>query len=144
MDGPGTWAKAQIVRYADDFMVLARYHCSRLRGFIETKIESWLNLELNRDKTKVVNLRQRDASVDFLGYTFRYDRDLRGRSHRHLNITPSKKAILARRESLRGTISRRQSHVPVTKLIEAVNRLQRGWSNYFSFGYPRKAFRDEN
>ncbi len=143
-DGPGTWARAQIVRYADDFMVLARYQGSRLTGFIKTKIESWLGLELNQEKTKVVNLRHRNASVDFLGYTFRYDLDLRGRGHRYLNVTPSKKAIRARKESLRGTISHRQSHVPVTKLIEAVNRQQRGWANYFSFGYPRKAFRDVN
>ena len=84
--GPGTWAKAQIVRYADDFMVLARYQGDRLTGFIESKIESWLGLELNCTKTKIVNLRQPGASVDFLGFTFRYDRDLRGRGHRYLNV----------------------------------------------------------
>jgi hypothetical protein len=36
----GSWTKAQIVRYADDFVVLARYQGSRIRGFIESKIES--------------------------------------------------------------------------------------------------------
>ncbi|MCP4605890.1 MAG: group II intron reverse transcriptase/maturase, partial [Proteobacteria bacterium] len=49
--GPGRWAGAQIVRYADDFVVFARYQGSRLHEFIESKIESWLGLELNRDKT---------------------------------------------------------------------------------------------
>jgi RNA-directed DNA polymerase len=142
--GPGRWAKAQIVRYADDFMVLARYQGSRLAGYIEAKIESWLDLELNRDKTKVVNLRKPGSSVDFLGYTFRYDRDLQGRGHRYLNITPSRKALRARRDKLRGTINRHRSHVPVTRLIEQVNRQQRGWANYFSFGYPRKAMREIN
>ncbi len=142
--GPGTWAKAQIVRYADDFMVLARYQGNRLAGFIETKIESWLGLELNRDKTQVIDLRQPGASVDFLGYTFRYDRDLKGRGHRYLNVTPSRKAMQAHREAVRKLISRRQSHVPVTRLIERINRKQRGWANYFSFGYPRKAMREMN
>jgi RNA-directed DNA polymerase len=142
--GPGTWAKAQIVRYADDFMVLARYQGNRLTGFIESKIESWLGLELNRTKTKVVNLRQSGASVDFLGYTFRYDRDLKGRGHRYLNIVPSRKAMQAHRDKLRKTISRGQGFVPVTRLIEIVNRQQRGWANYFSFGYPRKAMREMN
>lgn len=142
--GPGAFAKAQIVRYADDFMVLARYQGSRIREFIETKIESWLGLELNREKTKVVDLRQPGASVDFLGYTFRYDRDLRGRGHWYLNITPSKKAVKAHRESIRQTISRRHCFVPVTDLIERVNRQRRGWANYFSFGYPRKAMRATN
>jgi RNA-directed DNA polymerase len=142
--GPGTWAKAQVVRYADDFMVLARYQGDRLIGFIESKIETWLGLELNRTKTKIVNLRQPGASVDFLGFTFRYDQDLRGRGHRYLNVTPSRKAMQAHRDRLRETVSRRQSFVPVTQLIEKVNRQQRGWANYFSFGYPRKAFREVN
>ena len=143
-DGPGTWAKAQVVRYADDFMVLARYQGSQLAGFIESKIETWLGLELNRSKTKVVNLREPGASVDFLGYTFRYDRDLRGRGHRYLNVIPSRKATQAHRDKLRETISRGKGFVPVTRLIETVNRQQRGWGNYFSFGYPRKAMRDMN
>ncbi|MGA6925397.1 MAG: group II intron reverse transcriptase/maturase [Desulfosarcina sp.] len=142
--GPGTWAKAQVVRYADDFMVLAHYQGDRLAGFIESKIESWLGLELNRTKTKVVNLRQPGASVDFLGYTFRYDRDLKGRGHRYLNVTPSRKAMQAHRDRLRETISRGKGFVPVPRLIEIVNRQQRGWANYFSFGYPRKAMRETN
>jgi RNA-directed DNA polymerase len=142
--GPGTWAKAQIVRYADDFMVLARYQGSRLTGFIESKIESWLGLELNREKTKVVNLRRPGSSVDFLGFTFRYDRDRKGRAHRYLNIVPSRKAIQAHRESLRKTISRRQAFVPITRLIERVNAQQRGWANYFFFGYPGRAMNEMN
>jgi len=142
--GPATWAKAHVVRYADDFMVLARYQGTHLAGFIEEKIESWLGLELNRAKTKVVDLRRPGSSVDFLGYTFRYDRDLKGRGYRYLNITPSRKSLHAHRESLRRTISRRQGFVPVTQLIETVNQQQRGWANYFSFGYPRKALREMN
>jgi len=142
--GPGSWAKARIVRYADDFVVLARHTGSRMCEFIESKIETWLGLELNRDKTKVVELRQPGASLDFLGFTFRYDRDLKGRGFRYLNVTPSAKALQAQREALRETISTRQSHVPVPHLIQRVNRQLRGWANYFSFGYPRKAKRAMN
>ncbi len=142
--GPGTWANARIVRYADDFMVLARYQTTRIHDFIESKIESWLGLELNREKTKVVDLRRPGSSVDFLGYTFRYDRSIVGGVRRYLNILPSRKAMQAHRDSLRRTISRRQNRVPVVQLIEVVNRKQRGWANYFSFGYPRQAMRKMN
>ena len=48
-DGPAQWAGAKLVRYADDFVVMARYQGSRLIGFIEEKIEAWLRLEINRD-----------------------------------------------------------------------------------------------
>jgi len=143
-DGPGTWAKAHIVRYADDFVVLARYTGSRIGAYIESKIETWLGLELNRDKTKVVDLRRPGASFDFLGFTFRYDRDLKGRGFRYLNVFPSAKALQAQRQRLRTMVSTRQSHVPVPHLIQGINRQLRGWANYFSFGYPRKAKRAMN
>ena len=34
-DGPGNWANAKLVRYADDFVVLARYQSRRLIDWIE-------------------------------------------------------------------------------------------------------------
>jgi RNA-directed DNA polymerase len=142
--GPADWAKARMVRYADDFMVLARYQGGRIREYIETKIETWLGLELNREKTKVVDLRQAGTGLDFLGYTFRYDRDLKGRGLRYLNVTPSKKALRAEREALRGLINSHRSHVPISELIRVVNRQLTGWANYFSFGYARKAKRSVN
>lgn len=143
-DGPGTWAKANIVRYADDFVVMARYQGSRIREFIEAKIETWLGLEINRVKTKVVNLNEPGARMDFLGYTFRYDRDRHGRPIRYLNLTASAKSLRAERQKLRKMLSPKQSHVPIPRLIRKVNLHLQGWSRYFSLGYPRKAMRDIN
>jgi RNA-directed DNA polymerase len=142
--GPGTWANARIVRYADDFVVNARYVGTRITGYIEAKLESWLGLELNQEKTKVVDLKQTGTYVDFLGFTFRYDRDLKCRPKRYLNITPSRKAMNAEREAIRAIVNTHQSHIPINVLIERVNRQLKGWSQYFSFGYPRKAKRSMN
>ena len=143
-NGPGTWAKAHIVRYADDFVVMTRYQGRRLIGYIEEKIEKWLDLELNREKTKVVKLCEPGTCVDFLGYTFRYDRDLHGRDFRYLNVTPSHKALNAEKQALREKISHKQSHVPIPQLIRKINRHLQGWSLYFSFGYSRKVKRAVN
>src|SRR5207247_2937969 len=79
-DGPGQWAKAKLVRYADDFVVLARHQTKAMAEFIESKLEQWMGLELNREKTRVVDLRQVGASLDVLGCTFRYDGDSPGGS----------------------------------------------------------------
>jgi RNA-directed DNA polymerase len=143
-DGPAQWAKAKLVRYADDFVVLARYISPQLRGWIEGKLEGWLGLQLNREKTRVLDLRQNGQSLDFLGYTFRYDRDLQGRSQRYWNLEPSCKAMTREREALRELINPHQSHTPLPELVGRVNRHLRGWANYFELGYPRKAFREVN
>ena len=62
-------------------------------GWIEEKLEQWLKLEINREKTRVVNLKEEKASLDFLGYTFRWDRDLYREGKQYLNMEPSKKSI---------------------------------------------------
>jgi len=138
--GPAHWAKAKLVRYADDFVVLARYQTPRLTDWIEEKIENWMDLEINRDKTCVVDLRQEKASLDFLGYTFRWDRDLYSSGKRYLNVEPSKKSLQRERERINELTDRRQGCTPIPRLIERLNWQLKGWANYFCFGYPRKAF----
>ncbi len=70
-DGTAHWAKAKLVRYADDLVVLARLIRPGLRQWIEGTVEGWLGLRTNRDKTRIVGLKQPGQSLDFLGYTFR-------------------------------------------------------------------------
>lgn len=143
-DGPAQWAKAKLVRYADDFVVLARYISPRLQQYIESKLEGWLGLQLNREKTRLVNLRVPGQSLDFLGYTFRYDRDLLGRDKRYWKVGPSRKALAREREVLRDKTGPHRCHKPLPELIDELNRHLRGWAKYFSYGYPRKALRSIN
>lgn len=142
--GPARWAGAKLVRYADDFVVLARSQSPALSTFIEAKVETWMGLEINREKTRVVELSQRGASLDFLGFTYRYDRDRKGRGYRYLNVVPSKKAVGRMRERLRARTTSRQCYVPLPELVAELNRQLTGWANYFRFGYPRAAFRAIN
>lgn len=139
--GPADWAGARLVRYADDFVVLARYQGPRLQAWIEECLEVWLGLELNREKTRVVEVGLGGA-LDFLGYTFRYDRDLQGRDWMYLNVGPSKKSMKRARAAIREKTSPRHCFKPTPDIVADLNRYLRGWSEYFSYGYPRKAFRD--
>jgi len=143
-EGPAKWAKAQLVRYADDFVVLARHQGPRLRGWIRQTLEGRMGLEINREKTRIVDMKVPGESLDFLGYTFRYDRDLKGRGFRYLNVGPSKMAIMHEKAFLRQKTSTHFAFVPVPDMIAHLNRHLRGWANYFSFGYPRAAMRHIN
>lgn len=143
-NGPRQWANARLVRYADDFVVMARYQRPALQEWIETKLEAWMGLEINREKTRVVDLKEVGASLDFLGYTFRYDRDRYERERRYLNVFPSKKAIARERERLREMTSARQCFKPLPRLVQELNRHLTGWSNYYQYGYPRKGIREIN
>ena len=101
-DGPAHWAKAELVRYADDFVVLARYQGDRLRSWIETMLEGRFGLTINREKTKVVCLGEiAGESLDFLGFTMRYERSILPHTDRYLHVGPSRKAMARVREKLR-------------------------------------------
>lgn len=143
-NGPAQFAGARLVRYADDFVVLARYQGRDLVSWIERTLEGWMGLKVNRAKTRIVDLNQIGARVDFLGYSFRYDLDLKGRGHPYLNVFPSKKAQARERERLRQLTSPRMCFKPIPALIRELNRHLNGWSNYFRFGYPRMAMRHIN
>jgi len=142
--GPANWANAKLVRYADDFVILARYVDERIIEWVESKIEGWLGLELNREKTQVLDLQKMGETLDFLGYSFRYDRDLKGRDYRYLNMFPSAKSLARERDHLRERTSARMCFKPIPVLIDELNEHLRGWANYFERGYPRHAFREIN
>lgn len=143
--GPGIWAKARLVRYADDFVIMARYVGGRITLWVDETVEGWLELRINRVKTRSIRLSpESDTSFDFLGCTFRYERDRFGRGRRYLTVVPSAKAVAGEREKLRRMIGARQSHVPMPELVAGVNRQLRGWGQYFSIGHPRRAHRQVN
>jgi RNA-directed DNA polymerase len=143
--GPGVWAKARLVRYADDFVIMARYIPDAITGWVERTVEGWLGLAINREKTRVVRVTgQSGESLDFVGYTFRYDWDRYGRKFKYLTAVPSDKAVARRKERIRERTGPKRCFVPITELVQQVNRELRGWGEYFSYGHPRRAHRKVN
>ena len=146
-DSPAQHAKARLAKlrcYADDFVVLARYQGEGLVEFVEEKIEGWLGLKINRDKTRIVNLNQSGAELNFLGYTFRYDRSQYQGKGKYLNVFPATKAVRKEIARVHELTERRQNYKPLPVVIGEINRQTKGWSSYFSFGYPSKAYRRVN
>lgn len=143
-DGPAHWANARLVRYADDFVTMARYQGERLVSWTEQFLEGRAGLKVNRAKTRIVDLKRPGERLDFLGYTFRQDRGLKGRGYRYLNVFPSKRSLARERQQLREMTDTSMCFMPIPDLIERINRHLAGWSKYFSFGYPRMAMRHIN
>ena len=143
-DGPYHWANARLVRYADDFVIMARYVGGRIEQFVEQTLQGRFGLTINAAKTRTVNVNKPGASLDFLGYTFRYDRDLQGRNWRYLNLCPSSRSLQRERDKLREMTGPGMCFKPIPALIAQINEHLRGWGNYFGQGYPRKAFRQIN
>jgi RNA-directed DNA polymerase len=142
LEGPGRWANAKIVRYADDFVVMARYQTHRLVNWMEGLLEGRFQLTVNREKTRIVKLHELGLGLNFLGFTLRYDRDLYGRDRRYLNAFPSDKAMTRARDKIRELTGRTRCYVAIRKMIDDINRWAKGWCGYYRHGYPRKCFRE--
>lgn len=143
--GPGSWAQARLVRYADDFVIMARYIGPRITGWVEQTLEGRFALTINRKKTRVIDLvPQSDARLDFVGYSFGYKWDRFGRGTRYLSAFPSDKAVAYRKEELRKLTGPERSFVPIPVLVRQVNRQLRGWKQYFSYGHSSAAHREIN
>lgn len=140
---PRYFANARLIRYADDFVVMARYMGTRIVSWIERQLEGKLKLTINREKTKIVNLKTEREVLNFLGYSFRYDRDLKGRRVKYLNMFPADKSVVRIKEKIKEKTSKPSQH-SLTEVIEDLNKMLGGWANYFKEGYPRQAFRDIN
>jgi RNA-directed DNA polymerase len=143
-DGPAIWAKAKIVRYADDFVILARYQSRRLIQWTEQLLEGRFRLTINREKTRVVKLNQPHAKLDFLGFSFRFDRDRHGGNGRYLNVFASDKSLKRARDKLRELTDKRHRWMPIPELIGQVNVWTESWGRYFRHGYPSVPFHKLN
>jgi RNA-directed DNA polymerase len=128
--------QAQVVNYADDFVILCRRTAGKAREEAE-KIISGLKLQLNQEKTRVVNAWR--EPFDFLGYTFGLCYKA-GESRTYLGAKPSKKRLLRLYGKIRGHLNRGNTE-PFWVVVKALNRMLTGWAEYFSHGTISRAYR---
>jgi group II intron reverse transcriptase/maturase len=118
----------KMVRYADDFVLMGRM----LPEEVIDKLKSLLHrmgLSLNEDKTRKLDARTDNFS--FLGFTIRYDKDIKGRDFRYWNIVPSKKSEQKIRDKVIEYLGK-HGHCRAHEVAYGLNSILRGWLNYFS------------
>ncbi len=114
----------EMVRYADDFVVLCRTEDEAQRAL--TVLHRWTaaaGLRLHPTKTHVVDARQ-PGGFDFLGYHFE-------RGYRW----PRRKSLTKLKDALRRKTRRTHGHSLVV-IIADVNRTLHGWLEYFKHSHP--------
>jgi RNA-directed DNA polymerase len=128
--------KAQVVNYADDFVILCCGTAQKARSAAE-QIITGMKLRMNQQKTQVMDaLRQ---PFDFLGYTFGPCFAARS-SAVYVGAKPSKRRIKRLYGKIREQLSRGNND-PLEDVVAVVNRMLVGWSQYFSYGTLSKAYR---
>jgi RNA-directed DNA polymerase len=134
--GAGRTFRAEIINYADDFVILSRAHATQALAWTRA-VMARLGLTLNEAKTSVKQARH--ERFDFLGYTFgphRYRKD----GHWYLGASPAKKSVARLRAKVAQIISPRNV-APWPEVRDRLNRLLRGWSSYFCSGTRTLAYR---
>lgn len=143
-EGPGSTAKAVLVRYADDFVILARYLTKKITSWIEKEVEGRFGLVINREKTKIKDLAEPKEQLDFLGFTIRRKILEKVPWKKYVTIRPSKNSLKKVKEKIRENTSPRNGYKPIGAIVKSLNLCLRGWGEYFKKGHPSKAFRNVN
>lgn len=134
---------ASIVRYADDFVILMPEPLTNLIKELEELLEGKFRLTINREKTKWIDLRNIGETLDFLGYSFRYEKSLRYKTP-CLSLFASDKSLKKVREKIGIILNYQNSFQPIHKVVKELNLTLGGWKNYFSLGYKKKVYTKVN
>ena len=131
--------RAQVITYADDFVILSRGHAAEALDWTR-RVMARLGLTLNEAKTSIKAARK--ESFHFLGYTFgphRYKPDGRW----YLGASPSKKSRQCLKQKV-GDLLIPGNVGAWDEVRDRLNQILRGWSAYFSYGSRATAYREVN
>jgi RNA-directed DNA polymerase len=114
----------EMVRYADDFVLLCHSEAAAQRALV--LVQQWTaeaGLTLHPEKTRIVDVTQRGGGFDFLGYHF----------VRHLRW-PRRKSLKKFKDTIRAK-TKRTNGQSLQVIITNVNRTARGWFAYFKHSH---------
>jgi RNA-directed DNA polymerase len=137
----GKYTYIEYARFADDIVILVDGF-SKWRWLLKaaykrlTQEVDKLGVKVNRDKTKIVDLTQ-GKTFSFLGFVYRRVKTHRGKWG--VSIVPKMKARSALLHNLKEVFRRHKSQ-SISRVIELINPILRGWANYFRIGNSARCF----
>lgn len=136
-----TRIQGKLVRYADDFVILFRTKEDAELGLqlVKAKLDE-LGLELNGEKTRLVDTRDGKEGFDFLGF---YHRRIMSPKYKkyYTQNWPSNKSMNIIKTKIKDFLGQRA--ILLWDMIDVINELNpilRGWMNYFKFGNSTRKF----
>jgi RNA-directed DNA polymerase len=122
----------KLVRYADDFVIVCRTKREAQEAMqgIE-QIINRMKLTLHPTKTRIVDMGR--EGFDFLGFHFH---KMKSKKTNKLlpYMWPGQKAMKAVRSKIHDITTRKRLSNPLGEVIKYLNRIIRGWRNYFRIG----------
>jgi RNA-directed DNA polymerase len=128
--------RAHVVSYADDFVIVSRGQAPEALTWTKA-VMTQLGLTLNEAKTSLKDARH--ERFDFLGYSFGSHR-YKANGKWYLGASPSKKSVQRFKTKI-GNLLVPGNNDSWPEVRDTLNRSLLGWSNYFSYGTRRSAFR---
>src|SRR5450631_4280385 len=137
----GKYTAVEYARFADDIVILIHPdpRNSWLLKAVDKRLReelAKLDVQINEEKSRNVDLNQGE-SFGFLGFDFRRVRSRRGVWR--ANYTPKLKKRTALLRKLKDVFRRYQSQ-PVSRVVQLINPVLRGWVNYFAVGHSSECF----
>jgi len=120
-----------LIRYADDFVVTAPSR-ERLEQYVLPAVDTFLKkrgLTLNQGKTRIVHVTD---GFDFLGFTIR--------QYGEKTLTkPQKEKTLSHLRQIRDILVKNRTATS-GNIVNLLNPIIRGWSNYYRYGSSTQTF----
>jgi RNA-directed DNA polymerase len=129
---------SRIVTYADDLVILCHRNKAETALQWLREIMAQLKLTVNEEKTRICKVPE--GEFDFLGYTFgRMYKRQTGKAY--MGYRPSKKSIRRMVEKIHAMTVLNMGWQETAVLVGQLNRVLRGWANYFKVGTTQQAYR---